>query len=109
MRLSVLLLLFLALSPTTEAGLIHHSTFDETAGSSASDTVGGNSGNWVPGIDATPDWKSTGGLFGGAIQLPGNGNHQNYFATSGFPALNGTPAGMSDGLAPLTYVLYEEV
>lgn len=78
-----------------DAELIAHYKFDETAGSSATDSATANDASWVPGSQATPDWQPAGGVIGGAIRFPGSGTHQNYFSVASFPELNGTPAGMT--------------
>lgn len=64
--------------------------FDETSGSTATDSIGGFDGNWVPGSNTSPNWQPASGLFGGAIDFPGRGNHQNFFRVSNFSALEGT-------------------
>lgn len=69
---------------------IGHWKFDESSGSVATDGVNGNNADWVPGSDAAPDWKTSGGRIGGAIEFPGKGNHRNYFVIAGFLAMNGT-------------------
>ncbi|MGJ8698149.1 MAG: lamin tail domain-containing protein [Verrucomicrobiaceae bacterium] len=77
------------------ADLIAHWRFDESSGTTATEEINSNNGTWVPGIDTTPDWRPTEGLLGGAVELPGNGTHLNFFSTAGFSPLNGTPDGMS--------------
>ncbi|MGC6425772.1 MAG: lamin tail domain-containing protein [Akkermansiaceae bacterium] len=96
-RINPVVFFLLGISPSL-AGLVGHWKFDESSGTTLSDRVNENNGSWVPGIDATPDWRPSGGLLGGAVEFPGNGNHVNYFSINGFPSLNGTPKGMTISL-----------
>ena len=61
-----LLLISLLLATTASADLVALFKFDETAGTTASDTLDVHHATWVPGSDATPDWRTGQGVLGGA-------------------------------------------
>jgi len=68
---SVTIVLILGLTNNNSAGLLSHWTFDETTGSTAADSVGGNDGALQGGMtfDADPNGFGTvPGKFGGALR-----------------------------------------
>ncbi|MGJ8696041.1 MAG: lamin tail domain-containing protein [Verrucomicrobiaceae bacterium] len=83
------------------ADLVAAWRFDENSGSVATDSINGFNGTWVPGSNSSPNWQPASGLFGGAIDFPGAGNHQNFFRVSNFAALeNGSGLTISVWLQP---------
>lgn len=67
--LTVLVTFFSAITPAraTSDGLIAHWQFDETSGTTASDSKGGNDGTLFNG----PVWQPSGGRIGGALSFDG--------------------------------------
>ncbi len=89
-------LLAAAFVPSTAQGeMIALYKFDQSTGSSATESINAHHATWVPGTQATPDWQPAGGRIGGAIRFPGTGNHVNYLGLPTLPEINGAPTGMT--------------
>lgn len=87
--LTVLVAFFSAITPAraTSDGLIAHWQFDETSGTTASDSKGGNDGTLVNG----PVWQPTGGHIGGALSFDGVDDEVDTGTIPGLAADSGNP------------------